>query len=394
MVKRNSYIKKLLDYKDKHVIKVLTGMRRCGKSTLLMLYMEELKKLKVSAKNIIYLNLENPELMINDYKDLYNYINKQTSFGMNYVFIDEVQNIDSFEKAIDGLYLKENIDIYITGSNAKMLSSEISTILTGRYIEINVASFSFSEYASAYDNDNDDKLFWEYVECGGMPQLIQFDNKDNKKEYLSNVIATIVNKDILQRLDEKNKIIIESLLRYLMSNVGNYMSIKKITDAIISSGRKIGIHTIENYVQSFVDSFILQKVDRFDLTGKEILKTQNKYYASDVGLINVLIGKKAYSDIGHIIENIVYNELFRREREVYIGKLRNCEIDFITKGEYGLKYYQVAYDIKNKETLDREISALCKVKDNYEKYLLSYDVKLDTEYEGIKIIDLVRWLKQ
>lgn len=395
MIKRDFYIKKMLDYKDKHIIKVLTGMRRCGKSTLLMLYIEELKKLKISEKNIIYLNLENPELLINDYKDLYNYINKRIVSGMNYVFIDEVQNIDSFEKAIDGLFLKENIDIYITGSNAKMLSSEIATILTGRYIEIKVTPFSFSEFVSIYDNNNndDDKLFWEYVECGGMPQLIQLDKKENKKEYLTSVISTIINKDILKRLNDKNKIEIDSILRYLISNIGNFISIKKITDTMISNGRKIGIHTVDNYVQSYIDSFILQKINRFNLTSKEILKTQNKYYLSDVGFINILIGKKAYADIGHIIENIVYNELCRREREVYIGKLRDFEIDFITKGEYGIKYYQVAYDINNKQTFDREIRSLCKVKDNYEKILLAYNVKVDTEYEGIKIIDLVRWLK-
>ena len=396
LLERKEYLEKLIKFKDKNLIKVITGIRRCGKSTLLELFQEYLKENGIKEEQIITINFENP-----DYKNLktsealYEYVkDKLIKDEMNYVFLDEIQNVEKFEVAVDGLYINKNVDIYITGSSAYLLSSELATLLTGRYVEIKMLPLSFKEYMSRFEDKSDlSRKFREYLRYSSFPQVLDlYDTPEEIDTYLDSVYTSVLYKDVMQRKGIMDKGILESVVEYLYDNIGNLCSIKKISDSLTSAGRLTSNHTVENYVSALIDSFILYKATRFDVKRKELLKTQEKYYAIDIGLRYHLLGQKAGRDMGHILENIVYLELLRRGYKVYVGKVDELEVDFVTQNVEGLNYYQVALTTRGENILERELASLKKISDNYPKYILTLDEDLDADYEGIKKINVLDWL--
>lgn len=394
MIQREEYLNILKNFKDQNLIKVLTGIRRCGKSTLFKLFVEYLKETGVSNEQIIVINLEDPTYNFKDYMDLYNYVNEQLKTNKKYyIFLDEVQNVLNFQKAVDGLYIKENVDLYITGSNAYLLSGELATLLSGRYIEVKMLPLSFKEYFSVFGG-NEQKVFLEYMRNGGMPGNIPIlkNNPNDLDRYLDGIFSTIVYKDIMARNNINDKLLLESILKYVFDSIGSPISIKKISDTLTSKNISTSNHTVENYINAFLESYLIYKAERFDVKGKQLLARDYKYYVVDVGLRSYLLGKKANSDMGHILENIVYLELLRRGYKVYVGKVDNLEVDFVAENREGIKYYQVALTTRNQETLDRELKSLQKTGDHYPKYLLTMDMDLETDYNGITKINVVDWL--
>jgi len=396
MIERTEYLNELINFKDKDLIKVITGIRRCGKSTLFDLYIDYLKHNGIEENQIIKINLEEPEYQFQDYLELYNYVKERLNKDKkNYVFLDEVQNVDKFQKAVDGLYIKKNVDLYITGSNAYLLSGELATLLSGRYIEIKMLPLSFKEYISAFENKTElqEKLL-SYIKFGGFPQTIELfkDNPDLIGRYLDGVFSTVVYKDIMTRNNINDKLILESVLKYIFDNIGSQITTKKISDTLTSMNRATSNHTVENYISAFLESFLIYKVDRYDVKGKIHLSSGYKYYGVDMGIRNYLLGKKAGQDMGHLLENIVYLELLRRGYKVYIGKVDNLEIDFVAENYEGLTYYQVALTVRDEETLKRELKSLQKTGDHYPKYILTMDQDLTTDYNGITKINIIDWL--
>jgi len=396
VIQREAYLQQLINFKDIKLIKIITGIRRCGKSTLFDIYIDYLKSQNIGKEQIIQVNLENPDMKFNDYMELYNYIKeKMIKDKMNYIFIDEVQNVPNFQKAVDGLFIKENADIYITGSNAYLLSGELATLLSGRYIEIKMLPLSFKEYLSAFDSkiDKNEKLL-EYFKYGALPQTVELYkiNPDLVDSYLDGVLSTVVYKDIMMRKNINNRLILESVLKYIFSNIGSQITTKKISDTLTSMNRATSNHTVENYISALLEAYLIYKVDRFDIRGKNVLSSGYKYYMVDLGFRNHLLGKKAGQDMGHILENIVYLELLRRNYKVYTGKVDNLEVDFVAENKEGLEYYQVALTTRNEETLERELRSLQRTGDFYPKYILTMDNDLDTDYNGIKKINVIDWL--
>lgn len=392
MIERNDYLNELKKWKDKDLIKVITGIRRCGKSTLFELYIEYLKEIGVNEDHIISLNLESPEYNFENYMELYNYVNnKIIDTGMYYVFLDEVQVVDKFEKAVDGLYIKKNVDEYITGSNAYLLSGELATLLSGRYVELKMFPLSFKEYANYYKQDGDEKLYLKYINNSSMPYALKLDDQNEIDKYLDGIYNTIIVKDIATRKKISDTGILKSISEFMFSSVGNVLSIKKIADTLTSNGRNISVHTVESYLDALVESYIFNKVSRYDIKGKQYLQTGEKYYATDVTMRYALIGRK-YIDLGHILENIVYIELIRRGYKVYIGKSGDKEIDFIAENSNGIIYYQVAYTVRDKSTLERELSALESINDHYPKFILTMDIDPEVDYNGIRKINVLDWL--
>lgn len=396
MIQREAYLQQLINFKDIKLIKIITGIRRCGKSTLFDIYIDYLKSQNIGKEQIIQVNLENPDMKFNDYMELYNYIKeKMIKDKMNYIFIDEVQNVPNFQKAVDGLFIKENADIYITGSNAYLLSGELATLLSGRYIEIKMLPLSFKEYLSAFDSkiDKNEKLL-EYFKYGALPQTVELYkiNPDLVDSYLDGVLSTVVYKDIMMRKNINNRLILESVLKYIFSNIGSQITTKKISDTLTSMNRATSNHTVENYISALLEAYLIYKVDRFDIRGKNVLSSGYKYYMVDLGFRNHLLGKKAGQDMAHILENIVYLELLRRNYKVYTGKVDNLEVDFVAENKEGLEYYQVALTTRNEETLEMELRSLQRTGDFYPKYILTMDNDLDTDYNGIKKINVIDWL--
>lgn len=392
MIERNDYLNELKKWKDKDLIKVITGIRRCGKSTLFELYIEYLKEIGVNEDHIISLNLESPEYNFENYMELYNYVNnKIIDNSMYYVFLDEVQVVDKFEKAVDGLYIKKNVDEYITGSNAYLLSGELATLLSGRYVELKMFPLSFKEYANYYKQDGDEKLYLKYINNSSMPYALKLDDQNEIDKYLDGIYNTIIVKDIATRKKISDTGILKSISEFMFSSVGNVLSIKKIADTLTSNGRNISVHTVESYLDALVESYIFNKVSRYDIKGKQYLQTGEKYYATDVTMRYALIGRK-YIDLGHILENIVYIELIRRGYKVYIGKSGDKEIDFIAENSNGIIYYQVAYTVRDKSTLERELSALESINDHYPKFILTMDIDPEVDYNGIRKINVLDWL--
>ena len=396
MIERKNYLNQLIDFKDQNLIKIVTGIRRCGKSTLFDLYIDYLKENGILDEQIIQINLENPEMNFKDYMELYNYVKEKLIEGkMNYVFLDEVQNIDQFQKAIDGLFIKKNVDLYITGSNAYLMSGELATLLSGRYVEIKMLPLSFKEYLSAFDSnvDKQEKLldYWKY---GSLPQVVELFklNPNTINSYLDGVFSTVVYKDIMMRKNITNKMILESVVKYIFDNIGSPITTKKISDTLTSMNRTTSNHTVENYISAFLESFLLYKIDRFDVKGKNVLSSGYKYYCVDIGFRNYLLGKKSGQDMGHILENTVYLELLRRGYKVYTGKVDETEIDFVAENSEGLEYYQVALTTRDEQTLNRELKSLQKTGDFYPKKILTLDRDLDVDYNGIKKINVIDWL--
>ena len=395
MINREEYLNELIRWKDKDLIKVVTGIRRCGKSTLFDLFIDYLKTSGVKSNQIIHINLVDADYDFKDYKDLYHFINdKIVSEDNFYVFLDEVQNVPGFQRAVDSLYIKKNVDVYITGSNAYILSGELATLLSGRYIEIKMLPLSFKEYISAFDNNNYQQLFLDYMRNGGMPGNINIlkSNVNDLDKYLDGIFSTIVYKDIMARNNITDKLLLESVIKYIFDSIGSPISIKKISDTLTSKGISTSNHTVENYITALLESFLIYKAERFDVKGKNLLARDYKYYVVDSGLRSYLLGKKADSDMGHILENIVYLELLRRGYRVYVGKVDDLEVDFVAENRDGLRYYQVALTVRDEKVLERELRSLQKTGDHYPKTLLTLDMDLETDYDGIKKINVVDWL--
>lgn len=395
-IRRTKYTEELKKWKDKNLIKVVTGIRRCGKSTLFELYIEYLKEMKIDDKHIISINLESIDYDFKNYRELYNYVMSKIKDNKKYyVFLDEVQNIEEFQKAVDSLYIKDNIDIYITGSNAFLLSGELATLLTGRYVEIKMLPLSFKEYILAYENNNNyQSLFLEYMKNGGMPGILSISDLDNNdiNTYLDGIFSTVVVKDIMARNKIVNKTLLENIIKFIFDSIGSTISTKKISDTLTSKGISISNHTVENYIRAFVESYLIYKAERFDVKGKNLLVRDYKYYIVDTGLRSYLLGKKADSDMGHILENIVYLELLRRGYKVYVGKVDNNEIDFVAENRDGIKYFQVALTVRDEKVLERELRSLQNTGDHYPKYLITMDMDLEADYSGITKINIIDWL--
>ena len=394
MIKREEYFEKLLKCKDKGLIKVITGVRRCGKSTLLLMYKDYLLENGVNDKHIIFINfedLDNEELT--DYKVLYKYINDLIlDDDKYYIILDEIQNVKEFQKTIDSLYLKKNVDIYITGSNAYMLSSEIATLISGRYVQIEMLPLSYKEYREGTKGSGKEESLMSYIENSSFPQVIQFANeKELVKDYIENLFNTIVVKDILNRNKISDIIVFKSILRFIIDNIGATISSKKISDYLTADGRKVDAKTVEKYINAMMESYILYQVKRYDIKGKQYLKSQEKYYIVDVGFKHSLVPNSRL-DIGHIMENIVYLELIRRGYKVYIGKANEYEIDFMANKDDVIKYIQVSASIRDSSTYEREIRPFKSISDNYEKIILTLDNDLGENDNGIKILNVERWL--
>ena len=395
MIERTEYLEELKRWKDKDLIKVVTGIRRCGKSTLFELFINYLKENNVAEEQIIHLNLEDADYDFKSYKELYDYVNKKLdSKKQYYVFLDEVQNVLEFQKAVDSLYIKKNVDVYITGSNGYLLSGELATLLSGRYVEIKMLPLSFKEYISAFDSKDYQQLFLNYMKNGGMPGNISIlkTNPNDIDKYLDGIFSTIVYKDIMIRNNISDKMLLECVLKFIFDSIGSPISTKKISDTLTSKGMMTSNHTVENYITAFLESFLIYKAERFDVKGKNLLVRDYKYYAVDSGLRSYLLGKKADSNMGHILENIVYLELLRRGYRVYVGKVDDLEVDFVAENRDGLKYYQVALTVRDQKVLERELKSLQKTGDNYQKILLTLDMDLESDYDGITKMNVVEWL--
>lgn len=392
LINRKEYLDFLIKLKDKNIIKVVTGIRRCGKSTLFELYKNYLHEIGVRDEQIISLNFENPsDMKFSDWKELYNYINDRVdSKKMYYVFLDEIQILEHFEKAVDGLFLNKNIDLYITGSNSYMLSGELATYLTGRYMQIHMLPLSFSEYLEYYGRDNELKKYNTYIENGGFPYLLNLDNNSELiNNYLDGIYNTILLKDVVSRNNVKDTLILESIVKFLFDNIGQIVSINKISATLNSNNRKNSVNTIESYLSYLLDSYLIYKVSRYDIRGKEYLKTGDKYYVCDLGLRNYLLG--GIKDLGSILENVIFLELKRKGYQIYIGKYDDLEVDFVLKNNDGLKYVQVALSVRDEKTLERELNVLTKIKDNYPKYLITLDYD-KVDHEGIRQIPALDFL--
>ena len=396
MIERKEYLNSLISFRDKQLIKVVTGIRRCGKSTLFELYQDYLRADGITDEQIVSVNLEDGEFGdIETSKQLYAYVKDRLLPDKKmYVFLDEVQRVGGFQKAVDSLYIKKNCDVYITGSNAYLLSGELATLLSGRYVEIKMLPLSFREYTSAFPKDTSaDRLYRDYVQNSAFPYALELQKPKDRRQYLQGIYDTIVLKDIVARRRFPDIEMLQSVVRFMFHNIGNTCSTKSISDTMTSAGRKISVHTVENYLSALTDSFILYKIGRYDIKGKQYLKTGDKYYAADIGLRYALLGTKKADD-GHILENVVFLELTRRGYEVYIGKVGNTEVDFIAIGEEGEEYYQVAYTVIDADgkALKRELAPLEAINDHNPKYLLTMDHTPLTSHNGIKQINVLDWL--
>ena len=394
MIERNEYLENLISFKDKNLIKVITGIRRCGKSTMFEMYQSYLKENGVEEEQIITVNLEDGDYRgIRTSEKLYQYVeSKLVKSNKNYVFLDEVQQVENFQEAVDWLYVKKNVDLYITGSNAFLLSGELATLLSGRYVEIKMLPLSFKEYISAYPgNTNTGALYMNYLQNSSFPGTLELARKQDIRVYLEGIYNTILLKDIVTRKKISDPFMLQSVVEFMFDNIGNMCSSTKIANAMTSSGRKISVPTVENYLSALCDSFILYKVGRYDIKGKQYLATGAKYYVADIGLRYFILGTKQ-ADMGHILENIVYLELIRRGYEVHIGKVGDAEVDFIAIGAEGEEYYQVSQTVLEEQTLKRELSSLDAIKDHNPKYLLTMDYTPLTSYNGIKQVNVLEWL--
>lgn len=383
---------------NKPVIKVITGMRRVGKSCLLKLIIEGLRKQKqISSDNILYINKELIDYdFIKDYKDLHKYV--ADSFkrlkGEKYLFVDEIQEIHNWEKAISSFFSNGDIDIFITGSNAHLLSSEIATLISGRFVEFSVYSLSFEEFLLFRDKKKEDATteFAIYLKFGGFPAIHHFDfDEEVVYQYINSLYNTILLKDVIKRNNVRNVNLLENITRYVFDNIGNIFSAKKISDYMKSQKIKVGIETVQNYISYLLSTFALHKVYRYDIKGKRILELYEKYYTGDIGMRHALLGYKA-DDISGVLENLVYLELKRRGYKIFIGKFGNQEIDFIAEKENKKIYLQVAYMLSSPDTIEREFSALRNIKDNYPKYVISMDTIFGNDFEGIQRINLIDFL--
>lgn len=391
---RKKYLERLRNLKHKKLIKIITGIRRCGKSTVMEMFRDELLENGVDENQIIFLNFEdydNKHLRNPD--ELYSYIKERLTKKMNYIFLDEIQSVENFPEIVDSLYIKDNVDIYITGSNSSLLSSEIATLISGRYVEIKMLPLSFTEFVQAKKQEKQlSPAYRQYVETSSFPYVIELlQTPDEINSYLEGIYNTILVKDIIDRKKIADTLVLKSVSQFLFDNIGLELSSKRIADTLTSNGRKSDSKTIEKYITSLEESFIVYKASRYNIKGKEYLKSLEKYYVSDIGLRNFMLGKRAM-DVGHILENIVYLELIRRGYEVYVGKVDDMEIDFVAQNTQGNTYIQVSASVRDENTLARELKPLKAVRDNYPKILLTLDDDPDGDYDGIIRKNALDWL--
>ena len=395
MIERTDYMSILKRWKDKKVIKVVTGIRRCGKSSLLKMFQEHLLKNgvdKSQIQDINFENLDNEPLL--DYHTLYAHVKSHIKAdAMNYLFFDEIQMVDHFQKVIDSLFLLNNVDIYVTGSNAYLLSREFATLLTGRYIEIKLIPFSLIEFMRTLPTStSQEEGYRKYIEYGAFPYITKIkDNADMVREYLNGLYNTIILKDIVDRRKISDTMILQSIVRFLADNIGNLSVIKRISDTMTSMGCNISSHTVERYIQALSDSYIFYAVPRYDTKGKQLLKTGQKIYLADIGLRRVICSSKG-GDMGHILENIIFLELSRRGGEIYVGKAGDAEIDFIVIKKGQKTFYQVSLSVREETTLQCALKPLESIADSYPKYLITLDNEPVCYHNGIKQIYALDWL--
>lgn len=403
MVIRKAYLEQLKSWKDEMVVKVVTGIRRCGKSTLLMQYQDYLRENGVAENQIISINFEELEYEhLLDYRALYGYIKERLCADkMTHIFLDEIQKVPDFQKVVDSLYVKKNTDVYITGSNAYMLSGDLATLLTGRYVEISMLPLSFKEYLDI-TGGNPETAFADYMRNGALPYIAVMDKTQEKVDtYLEGIYNTVIVKDIEERQSRKESdpgkrkvndiALLKSIARFLASSIGSPISIKSVTDYLISSGRRVSSNTVSDYMEALAESYVFYPAERFDVVGKQLLKSNKKWYMVDLGLRNHILPRRNY-DLGFSIENIVFFELLHRGYQVNIGKYENAEIDFVAQKQGVLTYFQVTADMTAQPTFDREMSSFYRMKDNYEKIVLTLDRFTLGNYEGIKVINVLDWL--
>ena len=399
IIERTKYLDWLKRWKDKQIIKVVSGIRRCGKSTLFDIYKEYLVSNGVTDEQIISINFEDYDFEeLDTAKALYNYIKGLLNADkMNYIFLDEVQHCKEFEKAVDSLFIKNNCDVYITGSNAYFMSSELTTLLSGRYVEIEILPLSFKEFTGAldepYSNLSIREQFNLYINYSSFPFVARYNSfTDDSKDYLKGIFDTILNKDIARRLNIADTTSLENVSKFLLHSIGNKISPTKIANTLKSSGKSVDQKTVDKYIKGLKDSMLIYEASRFNIKGRQYLSTQSKYYAVDIGMRNSLV-KTSESDIGHILENIVYLELRRRYKSVYVGEIDSGEVDFVTIDGNNYEYFQVSATTLDENTLHRELSPFEKIRDNYPKYLLTLDDMFSNEnYNGVIKLNVLDWL--
>ncbi len=393
MIERPSYLERLINLKDKELIKIVTGIRRCGKSTLFTLFIDFLLENGVNKEQIIHINFEDVDYdFITDYKALHEYIKPLLlPDKTNYIFFDEIQKVKDFQKECDSLYIKKNVDLYITGSNADLLSGELATLLSGRYIEIKMLPLSFKEYISFKGSNDLMMKYTDYLTKSSFPYTLSLETQNDVYGYLEGIFNTIIIKDIVQRKKINDISNLNRIIKFMFDNIGNLVSSTKIANSMTSSGHKISVPTVENYLEALEEAYVLHKVERYDIKGKQYLSSGVKYYLSDIGLRYFLLGSKA-ADEGHILENVVYLELIRRGYQVYIGKVGEREIDFVAFNELGEEYYQVSETVRDNKTLERELSSLDSLNNHYPKFLLTLDFSPYASHNGIKQINALEWL--
>jgi uncharacterized protein len=395
---RSHYLDILKVLKGKNLIKVATGVRRCGKSTLMSQFQDVLRA-ENEAASIISINIDMPDfrfLAEKSWKDVYDYIVEQLKNNVtNYVFIDEVQNVKEFEKLLEGLYVHPNIDLYVTGSNAFLLSSELATLLTGRAYEIHVLPFSFAEYLSFTGKSNNlDRAFAAYIETGGFPEAVRLSADGNQftLDYLQMVFNTIFRNDISARQSIYSEESYLEVVNFLIDSIGSNVSAANIANTLKSNKKPIDNKTVSKYIDSLVESYLFYRVKRYDIKGKQHLATQEKYYLVDLGFRHALLGKELLSDAGHLLENVIYLELKRRNFQIWIGKTNNLEVDFVVRTKEGFtQYIQVSQTVQNPTTLARELAPLNSISDHHEKLVITMDFDTGT-YNGIKKINAIDWL--
>lgn len=393
-IERQAYLQKLISFKDKKLIKVITGIRRCGKSTIMEIFRDWLKSHGVMPEQIIYLNFEDYDYYeLRDPQKLYAYIKPLIlQDKMTYIFFDEIQHVRDFPDIINSLNLKSMVDLYVTGSNAYMLSSEIATLLSGRYIEIAMQPLSFKEYVDGTgEYDNLQKAYNDYITRSSFPYTLELNTNSEVSDYLTGLYNTIVVKDIMSRKRLPDVMMLESVIRFTADNIGNILSTKRIADIMTADGRKIDQKTVERYLNSLCETFFVYEAKRYNIKGKQLLKTLGKYYLVDIGLRRMLLGSRSF-DAGRILENVVYLELLHRQKKVYVGKNDNLEVDFVAIDENNIAYYQVAATVRDESILKRELASLQQINDQYPKYILTLDDDPVADYDGIKRINALKWM--
>lgn len=396
VVERKLYLDKLIAFRDKQLIKVITGIRRCGKSTLMEIYRRWLLEQGVDAAQIISINFEDYDYYeLRKPRVLYDYVKERLQPDrMTYLFFDEIQHVEDFPDVVNSLHIKPRVDVYITGSNAYMLSSEIATLLSGRYVEIPMLPLSFREYVEGCGDRGNVTLqqrYSDYISTSSFPYVLDLDGAAEVADYLTGVYNTIIVKDIMARKRIPDVMMLESVVRFAADNVGNMLSTKRIADIMTADGRKIDQKMVERYIAALCETFVLYEAKRYNIRGKQLLKTLEKYYLVDMGLRRMLLGARAF-DVGRILENVVYLELLRRQKKVYVGKMDNLEVDFVAMDAQGITYYQVAATVREASTLQRELASLQQINDQYPKFILTLDEDPDADYDGIKRINALHWL--